>query len=388
MSTGRDNTQHQRDEGAEEQRHPQGDRSILVASQWQLMWRRLKRHRLAMASLVVLFFIYAMAIFAPFISPYDPFETYPQRTFAPPQIPRFYDPEAGFSIRPFVYGLTSEVDMEARRRVHTIDYDEMLPLHFFVRGEPYNLFGIMETDIRLFGVEEGTAFIFGTDRYGRDMFSRIAHGARISISIGLIGVFISFVLGVSIGGFSGYLGGGFDNAIQRIIEFIRSVPTLPLWMGLSAALPLHWPPTTRYFAIVAILSIIGWTGLARVVRSKFLSMREEDFVVAARLINASERRVIFVHMVPTFLSHIIASLTLSIPGMILGETALSFLGIGLRPPVVSWGVLLQQAQNVATLARSPWLLIPGIFVILTVLAFNFLGDGIRDAADPYSTEGV
>lgn len=236
-----------------------------------------------------------------------------------------------------------------------------------------------------FGVEEGTIFLFGTDRLGRDVFSRILYGARISTTIGLVGVFLSMVLGIIIGGISGYYGGKIDNFIQRTIEFLISIPTIPLWMALSAALPRYWSQIKVYFAITVILSLIGWTGLARVVRSKFLSLKDEDFVVAARLAGASEWRIIFKHMLPSLTSHLIASATLAIPGMILGETGLSFLGLGLRPPAISWGVLLQEAQNIRTVALYPWLLIPGLFVIVTVLCFNFVGDGLRDAADPYKT---
>jgi peptide/nickel transport system permease protein len=265
------------------------------------------------------------------------------------------------------------------------DYEAIYPIYFFVKGTPYELWGLFEMDRHLFGLQdpEGIYFALGADRMGRDMFSRIAYGTRISMSVGLIGVFLSLVLGILLGGISGYYGGVIDTIIQRIIEFIRSIPTVPLWMALSAAIPQDWPPLRVYFGITVILSFISWTGMARVVRGRFLSLRGEDFVMAASLAGASELRIIVRHMVPSFLSHIIASLTLGIPGMILSETSLSFLGLGLRPPVISWGVLLQESQNLRAVASAPWLMIPGLAVVLAVLAFNFIGDGMRDAADPY-----
>ena len=356
---------------------------IYLASQWQLMWMKFRRHRLAMVGILVLLVIYALGAFCEFVSPYDPHAFDRRYVNAPPQRIRFFSDE-GFHLRPFVYGLTRERDPETLRVTYRIDKTQKFPIQFFVRGEPYKLWGLWETDIHLFGVEDGYIFLFGTDNLGRDMFSRTMYGARISTTIGLLGVLISFLLGVCIGSISGYFGGIVDDVVQRVIEFIRSVPTIPLWMGLAAAIPADWPLVKTYFAITVVLSLIGWSGLAREVRSKFISLREEDFVVSARLAGASELRVIFSHMIPSFMSHIIASLTLSIPGMILAETSLSYLGLGLRPPAISWGVLLQLAQNVRTIALTPWLLIPGLFVIITVLAFNFVGDALRDAADPYA----
>jgi len=358
------------------------EEKIYLASQWQLIWWRFRRHKLAIISGIILIIIYLFAIFCEFLSPYDPNKYDIRYTYAPPQkIHIFRD---GKLVRPFVYGYKIELDQQTLRRIYKPDPNQVYPIYLFVKGDPYKLWGKWEKDTHFIGVKEGTVFLLGTDRMGRDMFSRILYGARISTSIGLIGVFLSFVLGLIIGGFSGYYGGIFDNFVQRVIEFIRSIPTIPLWMALSAALPPHWPPVRIYFGITIILSLIGWTGLARVVRSRFLSLREEDFVMAARLVGASEWRIIMRHMVPSFMSYIIANITLSIPGMILGETSLSFLGLGLRPPTISWGVLLQEAQNVRTVALSPWLLLPGVFVIITVLCFNFLGDGLRDAADPYA----
>jgi peptide/nickel transport system permease protein len=292
--------------------------------------------------------------------------------------------ESGFN--PHVFGYKSEVDPVALRRTFVPDPELKVPVRLFVHGYEYKLLGLFPTDIHLIGPEnkDDPMYLLGADRLGRDVVSRMAHGTRISMSIGLVGVAISLVLGIILGGISGYYGGMVDNVIQRIIEFIRSMPTIPLWLGLAAALPADWGPLQVYFAITIILSFIGWTGLARVVRGRFLTMREEDFVMAARLDGASQRKIMFRHMLPGFYSHIIASVTLSIPGTILAETSLSFLGLGLRSPVVSWGVLLQDAQNVRTVATAPWLLIPALAVVVTVLALNFLGDGLRDAADPYA----
>ncbi len=361
---------------------PTETEDYFVASQWSLMWRKLKKHKLAMGAAGVLIIVYVCAIFAEFFAPYTPFRNNSQRTFAPPQRVRMIGPDG--LTWPFVYDFERTVDPISFRRLYEPDPEKMVRLRFFVPGEPYKVFGLIPARVRLFGVDEGQVYLLGADHLGRDVLSRIMYGVRISGSIGLIGVAMSFVLGLLIGGFSGYYGGALDNVIQRLIEFIRSIPTLPLWMALSAALPPHWHPMRIYLFITIILSVLGWTGLARVVRSKFLSLRHEDFVVASRLIGCSEFRVIFRHMLPSFMSHVIAAITLAVPHMILGETALSFLGLGLRAPIVSLGTLMQQAQNVATIAHSPWLLLPGLVVVIMVLAFNFLGDGLRDAADPYS----
>ncbi|NLD74159.1 MAG: ABC transporter permease [Chloroflexi bacterium] len=362
------------------------DERIYVASQTQLMWWKFRKHKAAVLSAVLLIGLYAIAIFAEFVAPYDPNKYDVRYSYAPPQLPQFIDPDGAFSMRPFVYGLKQERDPVTMRLMFELDTEQKYYLRLWTRGVPYKMWGLVDSNLHLFGLDDPDQifFVLGADRMGRDMFSRIVYGTRISMSVGLVGVLVSLVLGLIIGGVSGYYGGAIDNAIQRIIEFIRSIPTIPLWMALSAAVPKEWPPLRVYFVIVVLLSFIGWTSLARVVRGRFLSLRNEDFVMAARLQGASEMRVILRHMVPAFASHIIASLTLSIPGMILSETSLSFLGLGLRPPVISWGVLLQESQNLRAVATASWLLLPGLAVVLAVLGFNFVGDGMRDAADPYS----
>ena len=361
--------------------------SVSVASQWQLMWWKFRKHRLAMAGGIVTLIIYAIALFVEFLSPSSPGVIRADYTWAPPQRLHFLrQTEEGMRWDPYVNGYKVEIDPEALKRTFVIDEEQVVDVGFFVRGEPYKMWGLWETDLHLVGSTDAEipVYFLGADRMGRDLLSSMVYGTRISMSIGLLGVFLSFFLGILLGGISGFFGGTTDNLIQRVIEFIRSIPTIPLWMGLAAALPTDWPPLRIYFGITIILSFIGWTGLARVVRGRFLSLRTEDFVMAARLDGASELTTIWRHMVPSFFSHIIASLTLSIPGMILAETSLSFLGLGLRRPVVSWGVLLQEAQNIRSVATAPWLLIPGLAVLVAVLALNFLGDGLRDAADPYN----
>ncbi|MEO1224571.1 MAG: ABC transporter permease [Pseudomonadota bacterium] len=365
---------------------PADPKSTAVAGQWRLIWLRFKRHRLALWSGAIVLLIYFVAVFSDFIAPTTAGYYNADYTYAPPQRIRLWGEDAeGQRHLLFVYGYEASVDPIALTRTYEINEDEVIGIGFFVRGEPYRFWGLFPTDIHLIGpTEVGQPFyLFGADRLGRDVFSRTVHGTRVSMSIGLIGVAISLALGILLGGVSGLAGGWLDEVIQRVIEFLKSIPTIPLWMGLAAAIPLNIHPLIVYFWITVILSLIGWTDIARIVRGRFLALKTEDFVTAARLDGCGQQRIIWRHMVPSFMSHLIASTTLAIPAMILAETALSFLGIGLRPPVVSWGVLLKEAQSILAVANAPWLFLPGLAVIVAVLALNFLGDGLRDASDPY-----
>jgi peptide/nickel transport system permease protein len=361
------------------------DQRVFVASQWQLMWWRFRRHKIAVASGLVVIAFYVAVLGADFLAYADPDASEAQRSLMPPQRVYWFD---GGRFGPHVYAVKGARDPQTFKRVYQVDPSQKIPIRFFAEGFEYRFLGLIPTTRHLIGVDGGldaakTVFLLGTDVQGRDLWSRLMYGTRISLTIGLFGVTVSLVLGVVLGGLSGFYGGVADTVIQRTIEILRSIPTIPLWMGLAAALPRDWSVLQVYFAITIIISLLGWTDLARVVRGRFLAMREEDFVVSARLVGCSQMRTIFVHMVPSFMSHIIAATTLALPAMIISETALSFLGLGLRPPAISWGVLLQQAQNVQTVAISPWLMIPALPVIVAVMAFNFLGDGLRDAADPY-----
>ena len=370
------------DPDAVERLTPEQERFYL-ASQWTLMWWKFRRHRLAVWSGALLALAFGSILICEILAPYNLHTRDTDFIYAPPQAIRLF--HEGEFVGPFVYGFDYELDMTTLRRVYTPNAGKVQPVRFFCLGDGYEFWGVLEMRFHLVcPAEGGTLFLLGADRLGRDMFSRTLYGARISLTVGLIGIAISFLLGVVLGGLSGYYGGWVDGAVQRAIETIRSFPELPLWMALSAALPVTWSPVLVYFGITVILGLFDWTGLARAVRSKLLALREEDFATAAVLMGAKPRRVIFRHLLPSFTSHLIASATLSIPGMILGETALSFLGLGLRPPITSWGVLLNEAQNINVVALYPWLMLPVAPVIVVVLAFNFLGDGLRDAADPYS----
>ncbi|MCA9887888.1 MAG: ABC transporter permease [Anaerolineae bacterium] len=364
------------------------DESIaVVANQWRLIWWKFRKHKLAMLGGTVTFLIYFVALFADFFAPFAPDAYAANYTYAPPQQLHIFDQtEDGLRLQPYVNGYTVEIDYNAGRRNFVVDPEVKIPVGFFVQGAPYKILGLFEANIHLIGPinPDDPMYLLGADRLGQDVFSRTIYGARVSMTIGLVGVAMSLFFGILLGGISGYFGGWIDNLIQRVIEFLQSIPSIPLWIGLAASIPVDVPPLQVYFLITIILSVIGWTGLARVVRGKFYALKAEDFVKAARLDGCSSLRIILRHMVPSFLSHIIAVVTLAIPGMIIAETSLSFLGIGLRAPVVSWGVLLQEAQNIRAISTAPWLFWPGIGVVIAVLALNFLGDGLRDAADPYT----
>lgn len=370
------------DPASVEKLSPEQER-IYLSSQWRLMWLKFRRHRVAVVGLGFLLFLYATIFVTEFLAPYHYQTRHTDNIRMPPQgIHLFHE---GAFQGPFVYGQTYQLNLENLKREYAVDRTKTYPVHFFCRGDDYKFWGMWESNLHLAcAAPGGTLYLLGTDRLGRDMLSRMLYGARISLTVGLIGISISFLLGIIIGGLAGYYGGTFDLLTQRLIEILQSLPHMPLWLALSAILPATWSPVFVYFGITIILGLLDWTGLARAVRSKLLSLREEDYVVAAQLMGARTPRIIGRHLIPGFMSHLIASATLTIPKMILGETALSFLGLGLRSPVTSWGVMLNEAQNINVVAIYPWLLFPVIPVILVVLAFSFVGDGLRDAADPYS----
>jgi peptide/nickel transport system permease protein len=356
---------------------------IAVASNWRLVWWRFRRHHLAMASAALLILLYIVVLFPSFFSTQDPERTDARQAFIPVQSVHLF---ADGALAPWVPAIVGKRNPTTLRMEWTTDPNKRVPVHFFGPGPEWKVFGLFRTNLHLIVPVDPNqrVFLLGSDRLGRDQWSRIMHGTQTSMTVGLVAVALSVILGIVLGGISGYVGGKTDQVIQRIIELLQSIPTIPIWLALSAALPRDWTPTQVFFAITVILSLVGWTTLGREVRGRFLALREEDFVLAARLAGCSRMRIILRHMVPTFVSHIIATSSLAIPVMIINETSLSFLGLGIRPPAISWGVLLQEAQNIQTLALAPWLLIPGLVVIVSVLAFNLVGDGLRDAADPYS----
>ncbi len=359
-----------------------------AASQWMLIRQKFVRQKVAVSAGIIVLVLYLIAAFAEFLAPGLPETSRPQYTFAPPQAIHLFvsDAEGHQRFQPHVKGYKITIDPVALRRSFVIDDTKIVPVGFFVQGPAYKLWGLIPMTTHLLGPLKSTdpMYLLGTDRLGRDLFTRLIYGTRVSMSIGLVGVSISLLLGVVLGSLSGFYGGWVDTVIQRIIEVVSAMPTIPLWLGLAAAIPLTWSPLSVYFVITLIVSLLGWTGLAREVRGRFLSLRGEDFVTAARLDGSSEGRLIFRHILPSLTSHILAVVTLAVPTMIVAETSLSFLGVGLKPPVVSWGVLLQDAQNIRSVATAPWLLIwPSLAVVLAVLSFNFFGDGLRDASDPY-----
>jgi peptide/nickel transport system permease protein len=352
------------------------------ASQLRLMWWKFKRHKVALASGIFLAVLYAMILICEFLAPYNLHTRNMDFIYTPPQRVHFF--HEGSFVGPFVYGRTMTLDLDTLKRNYQDNPADIEPVRFFCRGDSYRFWGLFESNLHLVcPAQGGQLFLLGTDRLGRDVLSRIIYGARISLTIGLLGITVSFVLGIVIGGLAGYHGGVFDLIVQRLIEVLQSIPSIPLWLSLAAIMPATWSPILIYLGITVILGLLDWTGLARAVRSKLLALREEDYVLAAQLMGARSSRIIGRHLVPGFMSHLIATATISIPGMILGETALSFLGLGLRPPITSWGILLTEARSISVIAFYPWLLFPTIPVILVILAFNFLGDGLRDAADPY-----
>lgn len=355
-------------------------------SQRQLIWRRFRRSRIALIGGIVLAIFYFSALFAEFLSPYSIDTRFTNQIYAPPNLPRFVDVEGNFHLRPFIYKMIQKIDRQTLEISFAPDTSKRYPIKFFVQGDPYKMWGLIPSDIHFFGTgdPEVPIFLMGSDRQGRDMLTRVLYGSRVSLTVGLIGVAIGIILGSVLGVVSGYFGGLVDDAVQRFAELLLVIPQIPLWMALAAILPVDWSAIQVYFGVTIILSLLTWGGLARQIRGKTLALREEGYVLAARAAGGNNWWIIARHLLPANASHIIVIATLAIPYMILAETALSFLGLGIRPPMTSWGVLLEEAQNVKVLIFYPWLVLPAILVILAVLGFNFVGDGLRDAVDPYS----
>ncbi|MBT4496138.1 MAG: ABC transporter permease [Gemmatimonadetes bacterium] len=359
--------------------------ALYTAGQWRLAWIKFRRNKVALAAGVILALLYLTTLFCGFIAPYETDHRFAQRPFVPPQAIHLFS-DQGFHWSPFVYGLKTVREPVTGRQLYEQDRTRIYPIRFFVRGDLHKFIGL-STRLHLFGIEAPPAegiFLFGTDQQGRDLFSRTLYGGGVSLTIGLVGVFISVLLGAFLGVASGYFGGWFDELVQRTIEMLRAFPQIPLWMALSAAIPPDIDQLTTYFMITLILSFLGWTSLARIVRGKVLSLRNAEFILAAQLMGASHGRVIFRHLISGVMGEVIVIATIAVPTMILAESSLSFLNLGIRPPMTSWGVLLQEGRSLTTLYFHPWLLIPALFIVITVLCFNFLGDGFRDAADPYS----
>jgi peptide/nickel transport system permease protein len=357
-----------------------------VLTERQLMWRKFLKHKVAAACSIVLLLLYIVVIFANFFAPYGMLQEHSDYLYAPPQINkvRFVDNEGNFHLRPFIYRQVAERDPRTLRFVYNDDTTQKQFIRFFVKGEPYKMLGFIESDIHFFGIEDGDIFLLGTDQIGRDLLSRIIFGGRISLSIGIIGVAIIIIIGSILGTISGYFGGKIDNVIQRFIEILRTIPQIPLWMALAALLPPGLSPTLVYIGIVVILGFLGWPALARELRGKVLSIRDSDYIHAAEVSGANTGRIVFKHIIPNVLSHIVVIATLTMPGMIIAESALSFLGLGIKPPMTSWGALLIRIRDIHTLRGHPWLLIPAAFIVIAVLCFNFIGDALRDVSDPHS----
>ena len=355
---------------------------LFIASHWQLIIKRFKKHKLGYISLIFLLIFYFIAFTYEFWAPYDKNKQHKGFVNSPPSKIYLFDEKNDF-IGPFVYKTNLKLNLNTFKREYIEDKNTFYKISFFTKGDKYYFWGIFETNIHFFNVDEGKIFLLGTDQLGQDMFSRILAGSRISLTIGLVGVLITFLLGTLLGGYSGFYGGIVDVIIMRLTEILGAIPKIPLWIALAAIVPMDWPVILTYFTITIIISTMEWTYLARAIRAKLLELREHDYILAAKFMGSSDLRIIYDHLLPGYASFLIVNLTLSIPNMILAETSLSFLGLGIRPPAVSWGTLLEGAQNISNIALRPWMLLPAILVIITVLLFNFVGDGLRDAADPY-----